>query len=499
VKLAAILTAAAVVLTSISGVLLVDLLHPAARSTSSVLREETCGPRSLWIAARRLGVPVDAPEVENLFRDGSTRGTTLADLRSAAVQVGLRARTTHADWDELTGKPVIAILFVSENHFVVVDSSVANPAHRDSVRIFDPDRLAVWMTKAELQAIWRGACLFLSANEIAPSDGPKVSLDRCYEDLGLVREMRTAAFQFSIRNLGTELLTVRVGNTTCSCTSAKLSEESIPSGTVARLDAIVNLERKEGRFNEVVILETNDPERPQLRFDLKGCVYRSHLLSTQRAHFGRIAPGSQTRFCVAVFDPGEKKLKVGDVLAVRDQGHSDSASRPECTVLKRAFQEVSEDDRLRLNLTSKDTMLEFVVKTPDMCIPGPFEIEYSIATNLPEAPSLPIIVEGSVLPDLVAEPAALVMSAPSSQGHATAKVTIRSLSRRAIPGLNVDRQSSLPTRITSSSTGHGYVDLEFSVEAPAAHRQGKIVCRCADGRKIEIPVLITSSQVEGRE
>lgn len=489
-RLAWILTVTAAALMGASALLIVRP-HPPETVNAPVPREDTCGPRCLWIAAGRLGQPLPARQIEELFRDGTARGTTLAELNAAVTRLGIASELTKTGWNALREKPSLAILFVSDNHFVVADSTVSAPAGQDAIRIFEPDRLGVWMTRAELQRIWNGDSLLLFTKPSQRTDHPRAAPARCFDDVGLIRDSRKVHFQFPVRNTGSSPLKLRVANTSCSCTSATLSQVTVEPGDQSVLEAVVNLERKEGPFQEVVFLDSNDPERPQLRFDLKGGVYRSRILSTQRAHLGRIAPGSRHRFCIGVYDLGERKLNVGDIRALRFQGPSSTARRPGFTLRKLVREEIPEWDRQELKLSSHDTLIEVLVSTPADCESGPFEIEFSIATNLTEAPTLSLLIEGVVIPDLVSEPAAIVLTPRRGQSGVQEVVTIRSLSRRPLPGIADHFHSDIPATLASVTMDSDSAKRTVTFEPQTSSRQGRLTCRTTDGRTVEIPVLLS--------
>jgi Protein of unknown function (DUF1573)/Peptidase C39 family len=338
-----------------------------AKREDHVKRELSCGPRSLWTAGRRLGNPLGWSRVAEYFRDDASQGTTLLELEVGARALGLRASTRRLGWEELKHHDGVAVVFVNQRHFLAVDPREKAPtemATTESVRVYDPDRVATWLSRPELDSIWEGECLLLMKPEGASRRGPVASLESCYEDSGLVKGRMSAEFRFPIRNVGTEPLSLAVINASCACTSVRLSSTLVLPGAEAYVDAVVNLENKQGKFGEAVTVKTNDPKCGAITFALAGAAPREVLLSTRRAYLSRLSPGSSADYTVAVYDPGEGRLEVKNVGVRLSKKIPESQSQPACEAKLWTFDAVDEQLRKRMNLSPKDMVLEFRVSAP---------------------------------------------------------------------------------------------------------------------------------------
>lgn len=266
-------------------------------------------PKSLWCATARMGVPLPSTQLDSFFSDGSFGGATLADLEMAAEHFGLPSKVVAYDWDQLLKHDGTAILFVDGNHFVTADPrerEVGEVAVADSIRIYDARRAAaIWLTRTELESIWNGDALLLLLlrRNREHASGPLFATDYCLQDVGLLRDPLEVNYRFPVRNDGNKALTLKVLGTSCTCTTATFTSQTLGPGDDGFLDVTFSLKSTEGRFGGLVVAETNDPQRRNVSFHLRGAVYRNNLLSTQSLLLGQIDPGSKVSSAIVAFEP----------------------------------------------------------------------------------------------------------------------------------------------------------------------------------------------------
>jgi len=99
------------------------------------------------------------------------------------------------------------------------------------------------------------------------SDGAKVVFDRALHDFGAIPQYGgTVEATFSVKNMGTETLTIGQITTSCSCTSAEVSSSSIEVGDTATLTVVFDPDFHEEPldvFKRTVFIPTNDPAKPE--------------------------------------------------------------------------------------------------------------------------------------------------------------------------------------------------------------------------------------------
>ncbi|MCB9818364.1 DUF1573 domain-containing protein [Candidatus Nomurabacteria bacterium] len=106
-----------------------------------------------------------------------------------------------------------------------------------------------------------------SEEKATKAEGPKVAVDRTLHDFGIIPQYGgTVEADFTITNSGTEVLEVGQLTTSCSCTSATISNSSIKPGDKATLTVVFDPDFHEEPFDvfkRTVFIPTNDPNNPE--------------------------------------------------------------------------------------------------------------------------------------------------------------------------------------------------------------------------------------------
>jgi rhodanese-related sulfurtransferase len=100
-------------------------------------------------------------------------------------------------------------------------------------------------------------------NEDAESGGPRVVVEDPFHDFGVIPQYGGVVKKdFAVKNEGSETLIVGDITTSCSCTSAQISQTEIPAGGRATLTVVFDPDFHEeplGVFKRTVFIPTNDP------------------------------------------------------------------------------------------------------------------------------------------------------------------------------------------------------------------------------------------------
>jgi rhodanese-related sulfurtransferase len=106
-----------------------------------------------------------------------------------------------------------------------------------------------------------------SENSVAEVTGPKVVFDRAFHDFGVVPQYGgVSQTSFSVKNEGTETLIIGDITTSCSCTSATISDSSIEPGGNAVLTVVFDPDFHEEPldvFKRTIFIPTDDPNTPE--------------------------------------------------------------------------------------------------------------------------------------------------------------------------------------------------------------------------------------------
>ncbi len=124
----------------------------------------------------------------------------------------------------------------------------------------------------------------------AKSSGPRARVDRPVHNFGRLGPLTTHEHTFVIRNDGDQPLELTEGPTTCKCTVAHVTNDSVPPGG----KAYVKLQWNTGRdteYSHSATIFTNDPHHRLLRLRIKGQVQVLLRCEPAELVFSRVAPG----------------------------------------------------------------------------------------------------------------------------------------------------------------------------------------------------------------
>lgn len=134
--------------------------------------EMDCGVACLAMVCRAFGKRVSPGRLRSMMHT-SVDGTSLGDIVSAAIELGLAARTARVSRDNLDKMPMPAIVHWQDYHWVVLVE-----VRKNKVRVADPAIGDRWMTRDKFLEGWNGyAALFdfTDAFDMTPDDRPTLA------------------------------------------------------------------------------------------------------------------------------------------------------------------------------------------------------------------------------------------------------------------------------------------------------------------------------------
>jgi len=273
-------------------------------------RDPECGPRSLWVAAGRLGISLDLGELEDVCHMTGA-GTTMLDLKDGAIVCGLQAEGGRLTWDELVELDAPAVLFVSSDHFCCVDPREKLQGGGGSrLRIYDLPGATLWLTRSELESIWRGEALVIrSPRSRTRTDGPVAQFETTFADFGVAKADAVVTNEFSLKNTGHEALRILELRPFCGCAGLNSAGKEIPPGETGKIVMKFSLQGRQGAQLIQGSVRTNDPARPLTLLTYRGVVERPVLVTPHLFDFGEMIPGQEGTREVIVTDRGDQTLQ----------------------------------------------------------------------------------------------------------------------------------------------------------------------------------------------
>ena len=269
---------------------LIISLHASLAACSTCKDDRLCGPRCMLAVCQRFEVDADLGELTTLCGTDK-QGSTLAGLYSAAKTKGLETVGMKIGVDELAALKTPAVAHLWKNHFVVVEAESA-----DKLRVLDPPAEPQLMSVADFQKLYSGFALLVAKDkDLFPKselNGADLRVGEYAWDFGVVEDGSQFAHTFTCKNEGSEGLFISNVDSTCGCTVASVSQNTIPPGGKAEINVIFNTEGKNGAQDQTVYIHSNDPITPTVQLQVSGMVKPSRLLYSPRSiNFGDIRPG----------------------------------------------------------------------------------------------------------------------------------------------------------------------------------------------------------------
>ena len=273
-----------------------------------------CGQRSLWYAAKLMGIDIALNEVVDSCST-TLSGTSMLDLKEAARKLGFRARGARLTIDDLLELEFPTILFVDDSHFCCVFPT-ASRGQPDKMcfRLFGLGALplARWVPSEVLSRHWRGEALLLFPPRDAPSPSrPCMKVSPLLVDWHSTSVTKDGVYEATVQvsNTGREKLLVDSAEVNCFSLLVEPEKLAIAGGG----SASIKLTSKEtcgcSDLNQVV-LTSNDPRKPRTTITVLDPHYRHPWLSRREICFGEIPVGSATQTMIRLRSRSDSDLRV---------------------------------------------------------------------------------------------------------------------------------------------------------------------------------------------
>lgn len=116
----------------------------------------------------------------------------------------------------------------------------------------------------------------VTAQETLPATpAPKLVLSHPSWDFGEVWHPESRTLPLVIRNEGNAALKITKVHSSCGCTVVQPARYELGPGESTEATVVYNTEGKQGNVSSTVTIESNDPQRPQVMFNVKGHVKRA--------------------------------------------------------------------------------------------------------------------------------------------------------------------------------------------------------------------------------
>lgn len=426
-------------------------------------------PELLFIC-QNLGVDTGLDELARL--SGQPTGeVALVSLARAARAKGLHAAEMKIAVDDLADLRVPAMAQTWDDYLVVVES-----AGSGTLKITQAGLGPQVLSREDFGKIYSGVALLICRDEklLPPieAEGPDVRFARYTFDFGRADEGTEVVHAFEFANAGNADLTIAEIHTSCGCTSAFVSANTVPRDASGAVVATFDTSGRLGLQNQEVYVTTNDHVTPVVQLTIGGVVMPAKVLVSPRSvEFHTIRKGQSATREVYLFDPGHTDLEVTDAVS-----HS-----PFITTMVEPIRTEGEFSRYRVRI-------ELSTDVPI----GELKTKVTIHTNHPKEPEVEIPVSATMKGAVGLHPGLLFLGIVKEGEEGRGSIMVSSVSEQPVKIERIDNPlNHVSVKVTPQVQGKEYLITAILRDtAPAGTIEGEIVVHTSDPDEPQLRVPV---------
>ncbi len=227
---------------------------------------------------------------------------------------------------------------------------------------------------------------------------PKVKVDEVLYDFGIVEKdpsSEKGEHKFYIENVGDADMTLADGGKGCFCTDFTISKGALKPGEKATVNFTWDGARSGGVFNQGVRVLTNDPDRKEVMFYVKGLYTAPIICDVGEVVFQNASATQQSSrsFRIMGFEKNEDgspfPLEFQRV-EVTDPDHFEILLEPD------SLDNLTDEDRKSKLYSQTQTLFQGIVSMKHGMPQGAFQEVIRLHSNSPKTPVLEISLNGQI-------------------------------------------------------------------------------------------------------
>ena len=150
------------------------------------------------------------------------------------------------------------------------------------------------------------------ANAAQAGPQPKIVVLQPLYDFGSALEGTMVNHTFKIKNEGQGTLVIQGTRTSCGCTAAKATKETLAPGETADISVGFDTRFQKGHQTRTITVFNNDPATPEAVMTMEGVVRKQVAATPETVAFGNVRKGTEQTVDVTIEDlTGGKAFTVG--------------------------------------------------------------------------------------------------------------------------------------------------------------------------------------------
>jgi len=300
---------------------------------------------------------------------------------------------------------------------------------------------------------------------------PKIVFEQTEHDLGDIPQGSNATYTFTFKNDGEETLKIGKLKTSCGCTAALISRDTIEPGEKGEVKVTFSSGKFKGNTSKTVTVPSNDPKNPEVMLHIKAIVKVDIDITPQSLNFGDMPRGSSETKSITLTRIDGTKFKI-----VKIESKSEN-------ITAKIDNETEESSRYNINVTFSAGQL-----------PKTFSEKLKIYTDSNIQPVLEVLIRARVTGDVVVTPQSIFIG-NIRQGETKSSAII--ISNGGTTPLNINSIEANPEYISVSQEtlkeGEEYrVTVTVSKDSPPGTIKGNLIIRTNSPSEPESVVPVTA-------
>lgn len=222
----------------------------------------------------------------------------------------------------------------------------------------------------------------------ASENAPRVEVVEPHFNFGQMERGREKSHEFTIRNVGTGALRLRVGATSCKCTLSEVKAGAIPPGESTKVKLEWQAKSDRGPFRQTATIHTNDPRQPDVELTIEGEIVDASGVEPPDFMLDKVTAGETKSAEVYVMSMLQDEVIVNSAELGTEETRDKFDVKIE-DVPREQLPNKSARDGVKITITAK----------PGLPI-GRFDQYLTLDTNLQDGEKLHIPVIGRVVGDI---------------------------------------------------------------------------------------------------
>ena len=115
---------------------------------------------------------------------------------------------------------------------------------------------------------------------------------------------------YTFENRGKDILEIKKVKTSCGCTAAILTTDTILPGETGEIRAIFSSGSASGNIKKSITVSSNDPDTPKYRLTIFGEIIKDLIIKPEHIDFGSVCTGEKTSKTVSIKSQTEPDFKI---------------------------------------------------------------------------------------------------------------------------------------------------------------------------------------------